>query len=201
MKKIDHAYENFDTDKFINSLKEFKSESLNLFITDHIIPSINNYNSVNDEDNCFERYLADLISTSEFFEKMKKKFDVLFKFENRLREGIWNNAYVLLLKKQKICLLLNFETVHSQAHTEIVFLLDKFNYSEKDKLSFNHIKEKLYINLKNIWTEVYKKETWESIYKTFLSPDYNQVSSLNFGKKYYKEVHAQALELEHEEIN
>jgi len=138
MKKIDHAYENFDADKFFDSLKEFESENLLDLVTDHIIPSIKNYNNANDQNHCyFEQYLKDLISTGEFFEKMKKSFEILFKFENQLREQIWNTAYVLLFKKQKICLLLNFETVYSQADTQIVFLLDKFNYSEKNKLELN----------------------------------------------------------------
>ena len=201
MKKIDHAYQNFDADKFLNSLKEFESESLLNFVTDHIIPSIKNYNEANDENGFFEQYVKDLVSTGEFFEKLKKSFEIVFKFENRLKEGVWNTAYVLLFKKQKICLLLNFETVHSLADTEIIFLLDKFNYNEKEKLSFDHIKKKLYQNLKDIWTEVYKKKSWEDIYKTFISTEYNHVRSLKFNKKYYKEAHPEALELEHVEIN
>ena len=56
-------------------------------------------------------------------------------------------------------------------------------------------------NLKDIWTEVYKKKSWEDIYKTFISTEYNHVRSLKFNKKYYKEAHPEALELEHVEIN
>ena len=202
MKKIDHAYENFDADKFLNSLKEFESENLLDLVTEHVIPSIKNYNNANDQNYCyFEQYLKDLISTGEFFEKMKKSFKILFKFENQLREKIWNTAYVLLFKKQKICLLLNFETVYSQADTEIVFLLDKFNYSEKNKLKHDHIRKKLDQNVKEIWTEVYKKKSWEEIYKTFISPEFTEVNSLKYGKKWYKEAHPEALELEHVEIN
>ena len=202
MKKIDHAYENFDTDKFLKSLKGFESENLLHLVTEHVIPSIKNYNNANDQNHCyFEQYLKDLISTGEFFEKMKKSFEILFKFENQLREKIWNTAYVLLFKKQKICLLLNFETVYSQANTEIVFLLDKFNYSEKNKLELDYIRKKLDQNVKEIWTEVYKKKSWEEIYKTFISPEFTEVNSLKNSKKWYKEVHPEALELEHVEIN
>ena len=202
VKKIDHAYKNFDADKFLKSLKGFESENLLHLVTDHIIPSIINYNNANDQDHgYFEQYLKDLISTGEFFEKMKKSFEILFKFENQLREKIWNTAYVLLFKKQKICLLLNFETVYSQANTEIVFLLDKFNYSEKNKLELDYIRKKLDQNVKEIWTEVYKKKSWEEIYKTFISPEFTEVNSLKNSKKWYKEVHPEALELEHVEIN
>ena len=202
MKKIDHTYQNFDADKFLKSLKGFESENLLHLVTEHVIPSIKNYNNANDQNHCyFEQYLKDLISTGEFFEKMKKSFEILFKFENQLREKIWNTAYVLLFKKQKICLLLNFETVYSQADTEIVFLLDKFNYSEKNKLEFDYIRKKLDQNVKEIWTEVYKKKSWEEIYKTFISPEFTEVNSLKNSKKWYKEVHPQALELEHVEIN
>ena len=202
VKKIDHAYKNFDADKFLKSLKGFESENLLHLVTDHIIPSIKNYNNANDQNySYFEQYLKDLISTGEFFEKMKKSFEILFKFENQLREQIWNTAYVLLFKKQKICLLLNFETVYSQANTEIVFLLDKFNYSEKNKLELDYIRKKLDQNVKEIWTEVYKKKSWEEIYKTFISPEFTEVNSLKNSKKWYKEVHPEALELEHVEIN
>ena len=201
MKKINHTYENFDPDNFLNSLKEFESENLIDLVINHIIPSIKNYNDVNDQNNYFEQYLMDLISTGEFFEKMKQNFEILSKFENRLRERIWNTAYVLLFKKQKVCLLLNYETVHSMAHTQIVFLLDRFEYSEKDKLDFEYLKKKLNQNLKDIWTEVYKKKSWEDICKTFISPEFKQVKSLNFGTKYYKEAHPEALELDHVKIN
>ena len=202
MKKIDHTYQNFDADKFLKSLKGFESENLLHLVTEHVIPSIKNYNNANDQNHCyFEQYLKDLISTGEFFEKMKKSFEILFKFENQLREKIWNTAYVLLFKKQKICLLLNFETVYSQADTEIVFLLDKFNYSEKNKLKHDHIRKKLDQNVKEIWTEVYKKKSWEEIYKTFISPEFTEVNSLKYSKKWYKEAHPEALELEHVEIN
>ena len=202
VKKIDHAYKNFDADKFLKSLKGFESENLLHLVTDHIIPSIINYNNANDQDHgYFEQYLKDLISTGEFFENIKKDFEILFKFENQLREKIWNTAYVLLFKKQKICLLLNFETVYSQANTEIVFLLDKFNYSEKNKLELDYIRKKLDQNVKEIWTEVYKKKSWEEIYKTFISPEFTEVNSLKNSKKWYKEVHPEALELEHVEIN
>ena len=115
MKKIDHAYQNFDADKFLNSLKEFESESLLNFVTDHIIPSIKNYNEANDENGFFEQYVKDLVSTGEFFEKLKKSFEIVFKFENRLKEGVWNTAYVLLFKKPLI--YLNYTPkIHNNEH-------------------------------------------------------------------------------------
>ncbi len=202
MKKIDHAYKNFDPQKFLELLKNFDSEVQAHFINDYIIPCIKDYNNVNDQDGLFELYLKDLISSGEFFENMNKKFDVLFKFENLINEDFcWNTAYVLLFKKEKICLLLNFESVTSIAANDVIYLLDQFNYSEKDKLDIKHLKEKLNEMTKDIWTKVYKNETWEETLKRFKSPEYDQVSSIKFGKKYYKESHPEVLELEHVEIN
>lgn len=202
MKKIDHAYENFDPQKFLELLKNFDSEVQAHFIEGYIVPCIKGYNNVNDPDGLFELYLKDLISSGEFFENMNKKFDVFFKFENLINEDFcWNTAYVLLFKKEKICLLLNFESVTSIAANDVIYLLDQFNYSEKDKLDIKHLKEKLNEMTKDIWTKVYKNETWDEILKRFKSPEYDHVSSLKFGKKYYKEAHPEALELEHVEIN
>jgi len=200
MKKIDHAYENFDPQKFLKTLKKFDSEMQRDLINNCIIPSINNYNDVNDENGFFSIYLKDLVCSGEFFKKIKKHFEILYIFENQIyKDGYWNYAYVLLFKKEKICMLFNFEFERNS--NDVAYLIDQFSYKEKDKLNIKNIKKKLNEHTKKIWDNIYPEENWEDTYQKFDSPEYSQVSSLNYGKKFYKEFHPEALELEHVEIN
>ena len=201
MKKINHAYKNFDATKFLKSLEKFDSELQRDLIDDFIIPSIKGYNDVNDEDGFFSLYLKDLVATGEFFKKIKKQFEVGFLYHNSIyTDGYWNFAYVLFFKKAKKCILFNFE--FERNGNDMAYVVDRFSYEEKkNKLDFTYLKKKFNQHTKKIWDKIYPKETWDQTYKKFDNPEYIQVSTLNFGKKFYNEFHSEALKLEHVEIN
>ena len=84
----------------------------------------------------------------------------------------------------------------------MAYVVDRFSYEEKkNKLDFTYLKKKFNHHTKKIWDKIYPKETWDQTYKKFDNPEYIQVSTLNFGKKFYNEFHSEALKLEHVEIN
>jgi len=198
MKKIDHTYENFDADIFFETLNNLKSETQGDFISKYIIPSINGYNEANDEDGNFSVYLKDLVATGEFFKNIKNGLSVFFKFRNSIyKDRLWNFAYVLFFKKQKVCFLFNFE--FEWHGNDKVYLIDKFNYNEKDILP-DALENKLDQHTKSFWSKLNPDENWTETVKKFDNPKYIATNSLDFGKKYYEDYHSEALNLEHIEV-
>ena len=63
MKKITHAYQNFNIDKFLSAIKNFKEETTREFVIDVIISSIDGYNKSGDDEIYFEMYLEQLVKT------------------------------------------------------------------------------------------------------------------------------------------
>ena len=117
MKKIVHAYKNFNIDKFLQLLKDFKETSTHEFINNMIIPSIDGYNSSDDGDLYFHMYLEQLVTTGEFFDKLKNYFTINHFYENVIYEdGYWNGAFLLFCKKDKTNRLFIHDYVCTRGH-------------------------------------------------------------------------------------
>ena len=198
MKKINHAYKNFDIDKFLQALKGCKETSTREFIMDIIIPSIDGYNSSDDEDGYFQIYLHELVISGEFFVKLKKSFTISHFFENCIYEdGMWNTAFVLFCKKDKTYRLFNI--FYERNGNDSIYLLDSISNTKNTKLDDQYFTKILDRHTKKFWGDAYPEKSWDEVYKEFDSPKYTKVKNLNHGKKFYEEYYSEGMEFEHKE--
>lgn len=196
MKKINHAYKYFNLDKFLLLLKDCKHTSTREFIMDIIIPSIDGYNSSDDEDGYFQMYLEELVNTGEFFVKLKKYFTINHFYENCIYEdGYWNAAFVLFCKKDKIHRLFNI--AYERNGNDEVYVLDAISDSKIKKVNDLYHMKILDNHTKKIWKDAEK--SWDEVYKEFDSPKYTRVKNFNYGKKFYEKHHSEGMQFEHKE--
>ena len=202
MKKIDHTYKNFNIDKFLKLLKNFNSTSTHDFINDIIISSIDRFNSSDDEDLYFHMYLEQLVTTGEFFDKLKNYFTINHFYENVIYEdGYWNGAFLLFCKKDKAYRLFNVE--YERNSNDVIYLLDTIKSPTDNKtiLDDKYLLKILDKHTKKYWGDLYPEKPWDEVYKEFDSPKYIKVKNSNFfyEKKYYEKNYKEALELEHKD--
>jgi len=132
MKKIDHVYKNFNVDKFLKLLEDFKDTSTHEFINNIIIPSIDGYNSSDDGDLYFHMYLEQLVTTGEFFYKLKNYFIINHFYENVIYEDrYWNWAFYYFVRKIKHINYLIFE--YERNNNDAIYLLDTIKSSTDNK--------------------------------------------------------------------
>ena len=203
MKKIDHAYKNFNIDKFLQLLKDFKETSTHEFINNIITPSIDGYNSSDDEDLYFHMYLEQLVTTGEFFDKLKNYFTINHFYENVIYEdGYWNGAFLLFCKKDKAYRLFNFE--YERNNNDVIYLLDTIKSPTDNKtiLDDKYLLKILDKHTKKYWGDLYPEKSWDEVYKEFDSPKYRKVKSSNFfyDKKYYEENFSEGMKFDHEDV-
>ena len=194
MKKIDHAYKNFNIDKFLKLLEDFKDTSTHQFINNIIIPSIDGYNSSDDGDLYFHMYLEQLVTTGELFYRLKNYFIINHFYENVIYEdGYWNEAFLLFCKKDKAYRLFNFE--YERNNNDVIYLLDTIKSSTDNKTILDK-------HTKKYWGGLYPEKSWDEVYKEFDSPKYRKVNCSNFfyDKKYYEENFSEGMKFDHEDV-
>tara|TARA_B100000780_G_C20844765_1_gene335695 strand:- start:7 stop:621 length:615 start_codon:yes stop_codon:yes gene_type:complete len=204
MKKIDHCYEYFDTDKFIKFIDApiNKECDVNDFCG-IVIECIDGYNHKTGIDEGFIDLLTDLIKSGEFFTKIKKDFSINDYYRMDITDdGMWmNEAYSLYCKRDKFHRLICFEYAGSQIS---YFLLDRIadnkirrirKYSEIHKRLFTLRRHEIHLpvlnkfhekNYKGINDEMLENHEWSG------SPRFDN------GKNFYKKYHKEALEVAHE---
>lgn len=202
MKKITHAYQNFNIDKFLSAIKNFKEETTREFVTDIIIPSIDGYNKSGDDEIYFEMYLEQLVKTGEFFFRLKKYFTITHLFENSIyEEGYWNVAFVLFSNKDNTYRLFNI--AYERSGNDVIYLLDLVTNIKNDKPDDKYFEKILDAHTKKFWGNLFPKKSWEELYQEFDSPNYtkgkNSQSSICYGIKFYEEHYKEGMELDHTE--
>ena len=200
MKKITHAYQNFNIDKFLSAIKNFKEETTREFVIDVIISSIDGYNKSGDDEIYFEMYLEQLVKTGEFFFKLKKYFTITNFFENSIYEdGYWNVAFVLFSNKDNTYRLFNI--AYERSGNDVIYLLDLLTNTKNTKPDDKYFKKILDAHTKKIWGTLYPEKSWEELCQEFDSPNYTKKkksqNSICYGIKYYKEYYKEGMELDH----
>ena len=133
MKKIEHLYNNFNINKFLDLVTSYKDAIAGDF-ADLIIKCIDGYNEKNDEEELFKYYLEELLKTGEFFIKLKKYFIIKEYFISVVVEQfLWNEAYVLFCKKDKKYRLI---IAHHGSHSgqDCIYILKTIDKSFRKKL-------------------------------------------------------------------
>jgi hypothetical protein len=204
MKKIDHCYQNFDTNKFIKFIDDPENKKLSSAeFSKFVIKSINGYNYKNGNDEDFEGFLFLLIESGEFFTKIKKDFSINnYYMMNITDDGMWmNQAYSLYCKKDKFHRLICFEYAGSAQINYL--LLDKIadnkirkirKYSEIEKRLITLRRHEIHLPI----LDKFNEENYKGLNDEVLEKhDWSPCGDFNFGKKFYEKNYKEALELEH----
>ena len=197
-RKITHFFKNLNINKLLSILNNWKPE-LVYDLAEKITECVKGYNEINDKEEHFKSYLAPLLSSGEFFLKLKPHFRIISCYDCIMYEDtLWNEAYVLYSSKDKKYRLINIE-FRSNMHDSF-FILDTTTEKKYKKISD---KKNYYMKILNIYIEkeydyMFKnKGIDDDFFKDKNPPYYRSVKSLILPKTFYNTYHKEALFLDH----
>ena len=211
MKKIDYFYQNLSIDKLIDTLNNLEPERPHI-ISEELTKCVEGYNNLNDDDELFNMYLSDALSSGQFFLNLKEYFTINHYYENIIYEqSLWNDSYTLYCKKDKKHRLINTEYTKSAAN-DVFSILDSIEDQDFQKIQ----KEFEYPIIKELYSPtMYAYHSYHmSILDKYIEKEYVEMFNdkdqgdffTNPKKPYYascgnfnfdKDEHKDALELEH----
>jgi|TARA_R110000772_G_scaffold214949_2_gene325427 hypothetical protein len=211
MKKINYFYQNLSIDKLIDILNSLESERPDL-IVEKLTKCVKGYNNLNDEEEFFETYLSDVLTSGQFFLNFKEYFTINCYYENIIYEDrLWNNSYTLYCKKDNKHRLINTEFTDSPAN-DVFSILDTVEDQDFKKIQ----KEFKYPIIKELYSsKMYSYHSYHmSILDKHVEKEYVEMFNdkdqgvffTNPKKPYYKSCinfnwdksdHKEANELEH----